>query len=65
MVIWGDKHSALTVCLSPDTLGSGFWLELLDVILIPCSGVAFAIHRNMTVYICIYPHVHSIAIIIQ
>lgn len=51
----------------PDTLGSGFWLELLDAIIISCKGVDFAKEKGVYkyVYMYIYMHVHSTATIIQ
>lgn len=57
MVIWGDKHYALRVCMSPDTLGSGLWLELLDALIVSCRGVAFA--KQKGVYKCVYVDIYA------
>lgn len=40
----------------PDTLGSGFWLELPDAIIISCKGVAFAKEKGvyMYIYACLF-----------
>lgn len=38
----------------PDTLGSGFWLELPDAIIISCKGVAFAKEKGVYKYVYMY-----------